>query len=337
MKPSTARSLAAVFAATLAAASCTMKSQDAPSLTGPSEFGTSVNVAVTPDVLQQDGASQAVVTVVVRDSAGRPIANLPLTAEIRVGDQVVDFGLLSQKSIVTNGDGRATLVYTAPRDVGVEALVDIAVTPIGTSAGNHVSRSARIRLVPTGIRLPPVDLVPIFSFSPSNPAQGQTVIFDAQQSTGSIAQYRWDFGDGGTATGVTTSHSFSEIGAFFVRLTLVDSAGRTAFVSQSISVGQSPAPVAEFTFSPANPMPNDDVRFNASASLPSPGRTIVSYEWDFGDGGTASGVQVTRRYTLPRTYNVTLKVTDDLGRTSVITKSVEVAVPEDDDGGQPTH
>jgi PKD repeat protein len=291
---------------------------------------------VTPDVLQQDGASQAVVMVVVRDAGGRPLANLPLTAEIRVDDQTVDFGLLSPRSIVTNGDGRATMVYTAPRDVGVEALVDIAVTPIGTSAGNHVSRSARIRLVPTGIRLPPVDLVPVFSLSPSTPAQGQTVIFDAQTSTGSIAQYRWDFGDGGTATGVTASHAFSQIGSFFVRLTLVDPAGRTAFVSRSVTVGQSPAPVAEFTFSPANPMPNDDVNFNASASLPSAGRTIVSYEWDFGDGTTGTGVRPTRRYTLPRVYNVTLKVTDDLGRTAVITKSVEVAVPEED-GGQSTH
>jgi PKD repeat protein len=336
MNPSTARSLAALFAATLVAASCTMKNQEAPPLTGPSEFGTSVTVSVTPDVLQQDGASQSVVTVVVRDSAGRPIPNLPLTAEIRVDDQVVDFGLLSPKSIVTNGDGRATMVYTAPRDVGVEALVDIAVTPIGTSAGNHESRSARIRLVPTGIRLPPVDLVPVFSFSPSNPAQGQTVVFDAQESTGTIHEYRWDFGDGRTATGVTTSHAYSEIGSFFVRLTVVDPAGRTAFVSRSLTVGQSTAPVAEFTFSPANPLPNDDVRFNASASLPSAGRTIVAYEWDFGDGSTGTGVAPTRRYALPRTYNVTLKVTDDLGRTSVITKSVEVALPEDD-GGESTY
>jgi PKD repeat protein len=59
----------------------------------------------------------------------------------------------------------------------------------------------------------------------------------------------------------------------------------------------------------------------------------VSYAWDFGDGATGSGITATRRYTQARTYNVTLTVTDDIGRTSVITKSVEVAVPDDDDGG----
>ena len=35
---------------------CTMHDQDAPPLTGPSEFALSVSVAVTPDVLSQDGA-----------------------------------------------------------------------------------------------------------------------------------------------------------------------------------------------------------------------------------------------------------------------------------------
>jgi PKD repeat protein len=54
--------------------------------------------------------------------------------------------------------------------------------------------------------------------------------------------------------------------------------------------------------------------------------------WDFGDGAKGSGAQVTRRYTQERSYNVTLTVTDDIGRTSVITRTVDVAEPEDDGG-----
>ena len=34
---------------------CTMKNQDAPPLTGPSEFAQSIGIAVSPDVLPQDG------------------------------------------------------------------------------------------------------------------------------------------------------------------------------------------------------------------------------------------------------------------------------------------
>lgn len=329
------RSLVIAMVAAASAVSCTMKSQDAPPLTGPSEFGTSVNISVSPDILQQDGMSQSVVTVTVFGPDGRPLPNVSLTAEIISNGTPVDFGRLSARSIVTNAAGKATTTYTAPADTGVESAVDIAVTPIGTNAANQVPRTASIRLVPTGIRLPPINLTPSFTFTPSNPSQGQTVIFDAQASTGSIAQYRWEFGDGATGSGSVTSHAYAELGSFIVRLTVVDSAGRSISTSRSITVGQSTAPTAEFTFSPANPQPNDDVRFNASASVASAGRTIVSYTWDFGDGGTATGAQVTRRYAVARTYNVTLTVTDDLGRTSVVTKPVDVAVPEDDGGTSP--
>lgn len=327
--------LSTMAVAAVLSASCTMKDQEAPPLTGPSEFGTSVTVSVTPDVLQQDGASQSVVTVVVKGPNAQPLANVPLTTEILFDGQPVDFGALSARSIVTNAAGKATVIYTAPKDAGVEAVVDIAVTPIGTDFGSHVTRSARIRLVPTGIRLPPVDLVPAFTFAPTSPAQGQTVIFDAQDSDGNIVQYRWDFGDGSTSSGVTASHAFTEVGSFIVRLTLVDPAGRTQSISRSISVGQAPAPTADFAFSPSNPQPNDDVRFNAGASVASPGRQIVSYSWDFGDGATGSGLQPTHRYTVPRTYSVTLIVTDDIGRTATVTKSVEVALPDDDGGDSP--
>ena len=316
-------------------AACTMKDQEAPPLTGPSEFGTSVTVSVSPDVLNQDGASQSVVTVLVKGPNGQPLANVPLTAEILFDGQVVDLGLLSAKSIVTNAAGKATTVYTAPRDAGVEAIIDIAVTPIGNDFGSHVTRSARIRLVPTGIRLPPVNLDPGFSFSPTTPAQGQIVIFDAQESDGNIEDYRWDFGDGSTASGVTASHAFDDVGSFVVRLTLVDTAGRTKSISRSISVGQAPAPTADFAFSPTDPQPNDDVVFNAGASVAPAGRRIVSYSWDFGDGSRGSGVQSTHRYTTPRTYNVTLTVTDDIGRSATVTKSVEVALPDDDGGNSP--
>lgn len=325
--------LSALVTAAILAASCTMQNQEAPPLTGPSGFGTTVDVAVTPDVLMGDGASQAVVTVSTFDPGGQPLGNVPLVAEIRVNGTTVDFGALSARSIVTRPDGRTTLMYTAPRVGDQDVMVDIAITPITNNAANHIARTASIRLVPTGIRLPPVDLVAAFSFTPSNPAQGQTVIFDAQESRGTIAQYRWDFGDGGSAQGQTANHAFSEVGTYPVRLTLVDSSGRTSSITRTISVGQAAAPTAEFSFSPGNPQPNDDVRFNAGASVAAPGRRIVSYAWDFGDGSTGSGVQVTRRYTQERTYNVTLTVTDDIGRTSVVTKSVEIALP-DDDGGE---
>ena len=44
-----------------------------------------------------------------------------------------------------------------------------------------------------------------------------------------------------------------------------------------------------------------------------PDGSIVSYNWNFGDGGTASGVRVNHRFVQAGTYTVTLTVTDDQG------------------------
>ena len=106
------RGLAIVLVALTAA--CTMTKQEAPDLSGPSEFSTSVAVAISPDVLPQDGASQSVITLTARDAQGQPLRNVGLRVEIRVDGTPRDLGSLSARSVVTGTDGRATVVYTAP-------------------------------------------------------------------------------------------------------------------------------------------------------------------------------------------------------------------------------
>ncbi|MBA3639746.1 MAG: PKD domain-containing protein [Acidobacteria bacterium] len=312
------------------AAACTMKDQEAPPLTGPSEFGTSVNVQVTPDVLQQDGASQAVVAVTVYNSVGQPASGVPLRAEIRVNGQSVDFGTLSARSIVTGSDGRAPLVYTAPFvSASVESIVEITATPIGTNYANAVGRNAVIRLVPTGVVLPPSGLNPAFTFSPQAPSQGQGVFFDATTSAAPsnnpITQYRWDFGDGRTASGQTATHAFSNAASYFVRLTISDASGRSVSTTQTVTVGAGALPTASFTFGPTPVRANIPVNFNGTSSTAAAGRSIVSYRWEYGDGSPVeSGAQVAHAFATAATYTVTLTVTDDVGRTHTTNRTVTV-------------
>ncbi len=56
--------------------------------------------------------------------------------------------------------------------------------------------------------------------------------------------------------------------------------------------------------------------FDASGSSDLDG-TIVSYDWDFGDGNNGSGMTPSRSYAAPGTYSVTLTVTDDQSATDV--------------------
>jgi hypothetical protein len=329
-----------VLAAVLSA--CTMKKQEAPDFTGPSEFGTSIVISISPDVLPQDGASQSVVTVTARGPNGQPVANLPLRAEIRVNGTPMDFGSLSARSIVTGSDGRATFVYTAPSSPGVAVdpftIVDIVVTPLGTDFNNSAQRSASVRLVHNGPVAPPDGLAPYFVFSPSNPQDHQIVLFtacnDPQRScapaNNPIASYSWNFGDGRTGSGTSVAHEYFSPGTYLVQLTVTDAYGRSATTSQTMSVGAGVNPTAVITFSPQDPLPGTTVQFNALQSRAAPGRTIVSYSWDFGDGTTGAGVQTSHPYPFIGNYTVTLVVTDDVGRTGVVTQVIPVQIPDAD-------
>jgi len=85
-------------------------------------------------------------------------------------------------------------------------------------------------------------------------------------------------------------------------------------------------PVASFTCSPERPTVGQAVTFDASSSY-DPDGTIVSYEWDFGDGATASGVVVTHVYSAAGSYTVTLTVTDDAGAANSTSVLITVLPP----------
>jgi PKD repeat protein len=327
-RPSIIVSVLALTAAGLAAAACTMKKQEAPDLTGPSEFGTSITVQVSPDVITQDGASQSVVTITARDTNGQPLRNVALRVETWVNSSLVDFGTLSARTVVTGTDGRATLTYTAPPSSlsPTEQIVDIAVTPIGGDFNNAVPRTASLRLVPQGVVLPPSGLVPAFTFSPPAPVEDTTVFFDASTSKGNavITGYTWNFGNGRTASGITATTSFEDPGSYFVTLTIKDEFGRTASTTSTVTVVAGTRPTAAFTYSPTDPIAGQDVFFNAAPSTVPSGRVIVEYDWDFGDGKSGSGQTPKNRYGLPRTYTVVLTVTDNTGQTATTSQTITV-------------
>ncbi|QYG94021.1 PKD domain-containing protein [Iamia sp. SCSIO 61187] len=66
--------------------------------------------------------------------------------------------------------------------------------------------------------------------------------------------------------------------------------------------------------------------FDGSGSQ-DPDGDITSYAWDFGDGGTGEGVDVTHDYAEAGTYEASLTVTDDDGATAVTELAVTVTAP----------
>jgi PKD repeat protein len=233
-------------------------------------------------------------------------------------------------------------VYTAPAAPPVTTddftVVDIVVTPIGSDFNNTALRAASIRLVPPGVVIPPDGLMPSFTFTPTTPSDNQTVLFDASasQPIGGIAEYRWNFGDGRTGSGRTTTHAYSSPGTYAVTLTIIDGFNRAASSVQSITVGAGAGPTAAFVFSPAAPAPGQTVFFNAAGSRAAPGSTIAGYRWDFGDGVIVDGgVTINHAFAAAGEYRVTLVVTDSAGRSNSVTVNVPVADPDDPNGPSP--
>jgi PKD repeat protein len=131
-----------------------------------------------------------------------------------------------------------------------------------------------------------------------------TCTFDASASVddGSIVRYEWQFGDGTTATGKTTSHNYASASSFTVDLTVIDDSGTRATTRRTL-------PVASFTVQ-CNGL---YCFFNGIGSYPPDG--IAAYTWSFGDGTVGGGAQAGHRYMSAGTYTVTLSVRDHSGVT----------------------
>jgi PKD repeat protein len=325
--------------AVMALAGCALDKQTTPPLAGPSELGLSLAISATPDIITQDGHSQAMIEVIARDASSQPLGGVALRAETFVNGTPADFGTLSSKSISTGGDGRATLTYRAPAapapSQASDIIVTLALTPVGTNYAGAVARYVEIRLARPGVIMPPNGLPKAdFFFSPTAPRAGDDVYFDgsgSSDSDGEIVSYSWTFGDGDTevSSSPTARHSYDLAGTYTVVLTVTDDRGLTASSSaEEIAVGTSADPEASFVSSPAAPKVNSLVSFNASASKGAEGRSITEYQWDFGDGtpvvSTASPV-VTHMFGTAATYTVTLRVTDSMGKFAAVSEEVEVA------------
>ena len=126
--------------------------------------------------------------------------------------------------------------------------------------------------------------------------------------------YRWDFGDGNISEEPVVTHQYASGGDYTVILSVQDSSGLqcdTAVSSQMVTVNT--PPVAAFT-GPDTACTNQEVVFDATGSSDSE-QSEITYQWDFGDGTSAEGAQVTKAFESGGRYNVLLSINDNANTT----------------------
>jgi hypothetical protein len=144
-----------------------------------------------------------------------------------------------------------------------------------------------------------------FTATPTSGNAPLTVDFDASASSddGSIVSYDWDFGDGDTGTGVTTSHVYAA-GVWTAELTVTDNSGLTCSTSEEIavfggfsvnnvSVNES-AGTATFTVSrPGGPAASVDVSASPGSARTPADFTAAPTTLNFASGQTSQPYVVT--------------------------------------------
>ena len=206
---------------------------------------------------------------------------------------------------------------------------------VTVSDGDDTSTDS-VEIVVGGVALDPLEVT--LAASPTAGSVPLVVTFNAntisRRSTrqSNVLTYTFDFGDGETTalTGsdnLTIDHTYQAPGVYDAQVIVRDEDGNLARSSTVITANpptppqQGPQAVLNASTDQGNaPL---TVTFDASGSQDSDGQ-ITAYTWDFGDGTSAFGEQVTHTFSQDGTYIVILTVSNDEGEMATARQTITV-------------
>lgn len=158
-----------------------------------------------------------------------------------------------------------------------------------------------------------------FTASETSACLPRTIQFTDQSTTpgGSITNWLWDFGDGTTSSQPNPSHIFSTAGNFTVSLQVTNNDGCVTVLTKPTYINIANKPVANFS----NTIPSVcAVSPSVNFTNLSTGQGTLTYQWQFGDGGTSTLTNPSHIYTVPGSYTVQLITISPFGCSDTIIK-----------------
>jgi PKD repeat protein len=198
----------------------------------------------------------------------------------------------------------------------------IRIVAVDTSGNTGTADSPQFTIMQRQQKQPP-------TLALGNPQiNGLTVTISGTATPGytgaTITRIHWDWGDGESEdTWLPATHTYTSPGTYTVTVTAYQSDGLTTAKTLTVTLQTTnKPPVADFFYTPSNPLTDEPVNFTDKSY--DPDGSIVFWHWDFGDGTTSSERNPKHTYLFPGTYMVTLTVRDDKGAEKVISKTIYV-------------
>ena len=132
--------------------------------------------------------------------------------------------------------------------------------------------------------------------------------------------FYWDFGDGTTSTEFAPEHEYTAVGAYRVKLIVVDTMTCNKSDSTFFTINVRPIPTAGFTFSPVSPLENTPTTYT-NTSL-----NAISYKWFFGDGDTSVQVNPVHQFNANGDFNTCLIAYNQYGCPDTVCQTVSAIV-----------
>ena len=163
---------------------------------------------------------------------------------------------------------------------------------------------------------PPKSLITVSS---SVACKNSTINFSYPNSIlgRAISTWSWNFGDGSSTSALQNpNHTYTSFGNFTAQLTVTTTDGCTYSLTQPMTIVE--PPLVNFLYAFNASLVTTDFTNTSTVSS----GTIVSYSWNFGDGGSSTLQNPSHHFVVNGTYTVTLTATSSNGCITTYSSSI---------------